>query len=577
MGWLVGHDLPTMSAGLRGQLKTIVDQLSGPLFPGSHHQSGTTNLQAEEWVPPFALSDFLSDSVYSYSVDPVSENHDGWRQTPTTPTAFFEGFYEQEQGTRVERRYQTWGSYVGGAAWVLFGNNPRWNFGGRPIFGYSGTWKSSLGSAGTLDHARFGQFVAGLPFDWSATVPDLSGAVLTAGERNGPDRAGIRTSAEGGVLYMPTSRAVTVDLRTFAAGGSEVVIERFDPSNGARSPLGTFPTTQAALTIATQGSNASGASDWAFVFDTLGDAPRSGLLRVTTEPAVPARIFVDGVPRNDWGLEWVSMEPGSHEVCFSDVPGFATPACQTVEVAPDATTSVVGRFTRLGLLKVEVEPAGLPTTVFVDGEPRDEYGLYTFVEPGRYTVCWGDVPAFEAPACQTADVVADAQETVTGSFVASENPPPGPAPSLGDYGFLRVTTSPPIVSRVLVDGIARSDWGLNGVKIPVGEHEICFTDVVGFTAPPCRNVTVTSGQTVETVGVAEQLGLLKIEVSPAGLPVDVLVDGLVRNQFGAYLFLEPGTYEVCGEDLAGWMTPNCAQAVVAAGVQTTTQLPYLAT
>ena len=140
-----------------------------------------------------------------------------------------------------------------------------------------------------------------------------------------------------------------------------------------------------------------------------------------------------------------------------------------------------------------------------------------------------------------------------------------------------MTTSPPIVSRVLVDGIARSDWGLNGVKIPVGEHEICFTDVVGFTAPPCRNVTVTSGQTVETVGVAEQLGLLKIEVSPAGLPVDVLVDGLVRNQFGAYLFLEPGTYEVCGEDLAGWMTPNCAQAVVAAGVQTTTQLPYLAT
>ena len=289
-----------------------------------------------------------------------------------------------------------------------------------------------------------------------------------------------------------------------------------------------------------------------------------------------ARIFVDGVPRNDWGLEWVSIEPGSHEVCFSDVPGFTTPACQTVEVVPDQTTVVVGGFTRLGLLKVEVQPAGLPTTVFVDGEPRDEYGLYAFTESGQHTVCWGDVASFEAPPCTTVDVVAGASATVVGTFVASENPPPGPAPALGDYGFLRVTTSPPIVSRVLVDGIARSDWGLNGVKLAVGDHQVCFTDVVGFTAPPCRDVTITTLQTTETVGQAEQLGLLKIEVSPAGLPVDVLVDGFPRNQFGAYLFLEPGTYEVCGEDLAGWTTPACDQAVVDVGTQTTTQLPYQA-
>ncbi|MFN6122452.1 MAG: peroxidase family protein, partial [Actinomycetes bacterium] len=193
-----------------------------------------------------------------------------------------------------------------------------------------------------------------------------------------------------------------------------------------------------------------------FADQTVPSPIATGLLRVTSSPAVPTRISVDGVVRHDWGLDWVSVPVGSHEVCFSDVVGFATPACQTVTVSVGQTTVVEGVFTPHGLLQVGVAPAGAPTTIFVDGQARDEYGYFAFMEPGERVVCWGDVPGHQAPACQTVTVTAGTTTTVTGEFTPSESPTPGPAPSLGDTGQLRVTTSPAVPARIVVDGVARA-------------------------------------------------------------------------------------------------------------------------
>jgi hypothetical protein len=49
------------------------------------------------------------------------------------------------------------------------------------------------------------------------------------------------------------------------------------------------------------------------------------MLRVTSNPAVPTQVIVDGVPRDTWGLNWLELPPGVHVVEFTDVPGFVTP------------------------------------------------------------------------------------------------------------------------------------------------------------------------------------------------------------------------------------------------------------
>ncbi len=299
-----------------------------------------------------------------------------------------------------------------------------------------------------------------------------------------------------------------------------------------------------------------------------------GLLRVVTVPALPSRISVDGVVRADWGIDWLSVPVGVHTVCFSDVVGFSTPECVVTNVVGGATSVVSGEFVQLGLLKVNVVPAGLPSTVFVDGAWSDEYGLFSFVAPGAHVVCWGDVAGFQAPACEDVTVTGGAQTTVDGVFVVSESPTVGPAPDLGVVGFLRVETSPAVASRVVVDGVARADWGLTWVKVPVGAHEVCFTDVLGFTTPPCEQVVVSEAATSSVVGAFVPMGLLKVDVDPAGLGVDVVVDGVPRNQFGLYFFVAPGSHEVCGTSSVGWVSPACATVSVTGGAQTNTTLTY---
>jgi hypothetical protein len=75
-----------------------------------------------------------------------------------------------------------------------------------------------------------------------------------------------------------------------------------------------------------------------------GDFLQHGSLRVTTNPALAATIFVNGIPRNDWGM-WQSMEPGTYKVSFGPYPGFITPAAQIVQVTAGGFTPVEGLYT----------------------------------------------------------------------------------------------------------------------------------------------------------------------------------------------------------------------------------------
>jgi hypothetical protein len=138
-----------------------------------------------------------------------------------------------------------------------------------------------------------------------------------------------------------------------------------------------------------------------------------------------------------------------------------------------------------------------------------------------------------------------------------------------------VETSPAVPGRIVVDGLRRADWGLTWVKTPVGLHQVCFTDVPGFSTPACRIVSVTEGQTTTTIGEYLPLGLIKVDVAPAGTPVDVIIDGTPRNQFGAFMFMEPGSHLVCGAGTFGFSTPTCQTVTVTAGAQTNVTLTYV--
>jgi hypothetical protein len=121
---------------------------------------------------------------------------------------------------------------------------------------------------------------------------------------------------------------------------------------------------------------------------------------------------------DQWGLNWVKLAPGSYTLKFSDVPGYETPASQAVTIANGVTTVVAANYTADGFLRVQLSPAGAVGTIFVNGTPRDDYGMWDYLPPATYQVCFGPAPGFATtPPCQNATVSGGgAQTNVTGVY-----------------------------------------------------------------------------------------------------------------------------------------------------------------
>ena len=155
--------------------------------------------------------------------------------------------------------------------------------------------------------------------------------------------------------------------------------------------------------------------------NAVGPDPASfGYLRVTTNPPWPSTILVDGTPRDDWGLAWVKIAPGTHTVSFATVYGATSPPPADVTVVAGETTVHESSVLVHGSLRVATDPP-LPATIFVDGVPRDDWGMWQSMPPGTYAVSFGPVSGYLTPPPQTVTVIAGRLTVVTGRYLASDH------------------------------------------------------------------------------------------------------------------------------------------------------------
>ena len=288
----------------------------------------------------------------------------------------------------------------------------------------------------------------------------------------------------------------------------------------------------------------------------------TGFLRVATSPAVPSQISIDGHVADTWGLNWLKIAPGSHQVCFSDVTGYTSAACQTVTLVTGATTVVTGTFALRGYVKVVTSPA-VASQISIDGYPSDDWGVYTDLPAGSHQICFGAVAGHNPPPCQTVAVTGGVTSTVTGTFTAN-----AAAKGQTGLGMLRVTTSPAVPSQISIDGHIADTWGLNWLEISTGSHLICYSHIPGYTTPPCAAVNVTVGATTAIAGTFTPTGYLKVVTSPA-VPGTITIDNHPADDWGVYTDLPTGTHQVCFGAVTGHTTPACQTATVTAGTTTT--------
>jgi hypothetical protein len=164
----------------------------------------------------------------------------------------------------------------------------------------------------------------------------------------------------------------------------------------------------------------------------LNAPPGFGRLRVETIPPVPTRIFVNNIVRNSWGLDWVKLTPGEYRLSFSDVAYHETPKFVVVTIWPEnitriislsepipiyegKTTEVKAYFRRLGSLRVETYPP-LPVTIFIDGIPCNEWGLWVDIEGGNYTITFEPYDGYLTPPPITVSVTYGRLTHIIGNY-----------------------------------------------------------------------------------------------------------------------------------------------------------------
>lgn len=295
--------------------------------------------------------------------------------------------------------------------------------------------------------------------------------------------------------------------------------------------------------------------------------PGVGYLHVTTNPAVGSQISIDGVPADTFGLTWVKVPAGTHVVSFSHVQGFVEPSPTTVTVEPGVTTDLTGNFTAHGFLHITTSPA-VAGTITVDGLAADDWGVFTDFPVGSHMICFGAVANFTPPVCQSAMVTASATTTVTGNYTSHVG-----APGATGVGLLRVTTNPAVPSQITVDGHITDTYGTTWVKTAPGSHAVCFSDVPGFSTPPCQTVSVTSGATTSAVGNFTQRGYLHVSTSPA-VPGTITVDGFARDDWGLFTDLPAGAHQVCFGYVNNHNIPACQNVTLTAGTTTSVTATY---
>jgi hypothetical protein len=302
--------------------------------------------------------------------------------------------------------------------------------------------------------------------------------------------------------------------------------------------------------------------------NACSDAALPGLLRVVSSPALPTQILLDGQIADSWGLTWLKeTTPGAHTVCFTHVEGWTEPPCQSVTVSAEAVTTVTGTFTQRGSLRVITSPA-VRSQISVDGNPTDDWGMWTDIATGSHTVCFGAVAGFNPPGCQTVTVNAGALTTVTGTFTSNPS-----ALGQSGVGSLRVVTSPAVPSQITIKPSAVSayiadTWGLTGLELAPGSYSVSFGHVTGWTEPAPQTITITAGNTTTVTGTFTQRGFLRVTTSPA-VAGTITVDNVPRDDWGMWTDIPTGSHAVCFGAAFGYAnTPACQTVTVNPGAET---------
>lgn len=350
------------------------------------------------------------------------------------------------------------------------------------------------------------------------TLTDLGGGDYSFGSQLGTTQTG--TTVEQGYYSIPLDTPVAL-----TSGDDFIVQVKLTNSFGYPIPVDYheipwLPDWSSVATFSGESYFSSEGTTFTkegYDFGIRARANGTGLLRVQTSPATQTTISVDGIPRNDWSLDWVKMPAGEYMLSFSDVAGYATPTeveityypgggpvthslSEPIEILPDTVTEVIVNFTQLGNLWVETSPA-VQTVISLDGSTANSWGFWTDLLPGDYYISVTDVVAFATPV--EVEVTYPGQSAIIQAISEPIAVYAGGTTHVVLYfaqlGNLWVETSPALPATIFLDGNPMNDWSF-WVSLEPGEYTVSFEDIDGYITPDPVVVTINPGEMTHVIG-----------------------------------------------------------------------------
>ena len=223
------------------------------------------------WTPIIGL-----DAAYTY-YPTYAQVLKEYARPDYVPTFMVEANYEFEDARPKTLRRQEYWSLLSGAAGQLYGSQYSWRFTPMRLVGNKFGWRATPGWRNTLDSTGVTElgYVTRLfaPRRWFDLVPDRRHQLVTSGlgtfaTRGGVDDSDNATAARTsdgklGIVYLPTPRTITVDLRRLRPN---VQAKWYDPTTGRFVAIrgSPFPNT-GKRKLTPPATNASGDDDWVLV------------------------------------------------------------------------------------------------------------------------------------------------------------------------------------------------------------------------------------------------------------------------------------------------------------------------
>jgi len=152
----------------------------------------------------------------------------------------------------------------------------------------------------------------------------------------------------------------------------------------------------------------------------------TGMVAIDTTPdtinAPWALTGPDGYSVTDMGDQILSnMAPGDYTVNWGDVIDWITPISETKTLIADGTVIFNGTYVRrTGTIEIDANPDALNASWTIAG-PQDLSGngdtTLTDMPTGVYTLTWGDVSDWIAPASSQGTLISDGTVTFSGTYL----------------------------------------------------------------------------------------------------------------------------------------------------------------